>query len=237
MLLSAGFKVEQIKNLPIGSKIKFSSGRTFVLQAKNVHTQNTVTLVSEFITEDYRWISGSDSYSETSIHTSLMPKYYNELTFVEKSKFVKYGNYQHFWIPSEYELKNQLGFTNNASKIKKYASGSAGEYWTASHRMREGMYSGEPVLNPDGSSETRYEASYNGYADCISKSGSTTEVRVYNGRIWYTEHRLPNGNSYDTGKTYSGSSTHYERGVVPFCDINGDAFMRFKSGYWIFVNK
>ena len=240
MLLSAGFKVEQIKNLPIGSKIKFSSGKTFVLQIKNAsgHSANTVTLVSEYIIENQRWSGGADSYSESYIHTSIMPKYYNELSALEKSKFVKYDNYQHFWIPSEYDVKNnRLGFTNNASRIKKHINGKQGEWWIADHWMREGMYSGEPMLKPDGSTETKYTAPYYGYANYIGKSGGIGEVRVGSGSIWYTKHTLPNGNSYDTRKTYTCGPTGAESGVVPFCDINGDTWVKLEKGYWIFVDK
>lgn len=236
MMMAAGGKIAQIKELPLGSKLKLSSDKVFVLQAKNVrgHQSNSATFVSEYIVEDSEWVGGYDGYTDSRIHEVLMPKYYNELTVLEKSKFVPYDNYQHFWLPYTSAVTGgTFGFTS-ATRIKRYSNGTAGKWWTSTHYMREGAYSGEPELQPDGSTITRYEAPYYGYTDFITKGGHESEARVSSGRIWYTKTTLPNGNSYNSGRTYSiGSHSSTKCGVVPFCDINGDTYVKFKSGYWM----
>lgn len=228
LLTGAGAEIEQIKNLPLGSKIKFRSGKSFILQAKNVfnhnlpnYTGDTVTLVSEFITD--KSSTRSYLYTASEAYRTILPKYYEELTDAEKRavikrKYLYYWTYQHgdggrwyddeydwaesyFWLLGETELgrdpsyitpgDSNLGFTNDASRIKKYENGAAGEYW-----VRYGF-------------DSLYQG--NDSSALITKSGALDSKWVEN-----------NG---------------YTAGVVAGCDVKGDAYVKLKRGYWYFTGR
>lgn len=228
MITSADVQIEKIKNLPLGSKIKFSSGKTFVLQAKNAkmhhhpsYTGDTVTLVSEFIIENSS--THSYLYEASEAYRTFLPKYYEELTDAEKKvlimrKYMYYWTYQHgdggrwyddeedwaesyFWLLGATELglnpsytthyDQNLGFTDDASRIKKYENGSTGEYW---YRYGfDSMYQGNDSFA------------------FITKTGGSDSKHV---------------------ETYG-----YTAGIVAGCDVKGDAYVKLKRGYWYFMNK
>lgn len=81
--------IKRVSDIPINEKLKFSSGRTFIVKGKNItgHEANSVTLCSEYIIEDAEW-GEVPSYSESNIHKTIMPKYYNELSELEKSAII-----------------------------------------------------------------------------------------------------------------------------------------------------
>ncbi len=207
---------DQIKNLPLGSKLKFSSGKEFILQAKNLgsnHEDNTVTLVSEFIIESTS--VSTYNHSVTEMYRTLSPKYYNELSPIEKDKMImtKYVsvNYtwysstssdweksttncsQYFYCMSKAELGFKsdssqgvpFGFTGDTSRIKKYKNGSAGEYF---------------VRDTD-----RNDNTYNPIVFFVKEDG-----------------------------TPGNATSSYTAGFVPACDIKGDTKIALDSdGYWV----
>ncbi len=154
--------VQKIANLPVGSKIEFSSGRKFILMKHKAkeHDQNSATLVSEFIQEDYSWTFdtyGGPIYDENTDLQNLLNKYLSELSWYERKNVVTFKadgmrayrsqswQYpkidQHFYLLSLAEVgfdngdfpekasERNLGFTNDASRIKKNENGTAGTYW------------------------------------------------------------------------------------------------------------
>lgn len=207
---------DQIKNLPLGSKLKFSSGKEFILQAKNLgpnHEANTVTLVSEFIIESTS--VSTYNHSATEMYRTLSPKYYNELSLIEKNKIImtKYVsvNYtwysstshdweksttncsQYFYCMSPAELGFQsnssvgvpFGFTSDTSRIKKYKNGSAGEYFTRDTNRIDST--DDPIVN------------------FVKEDGTNATSRI-----------------------------SYTAGFVPACDIKDDAKVALDSdGYWV----
>lgn len=207
---------DQIKNLALGAKLKFSNGRTFYLKAKNVsgHEANSATFVSEFIIEDAN--CHTYSYKSSDVYLKVLPKYYNELNSVEKNAVIyrkyqyyyryrygdggryfddKYGDVEsYFYIMSDKELGSSgtstgtnLGFTNSASRIMRYQNGKVGGYWT-----RDGYYD-----------------SYIGreYMGCVETTGAFESLYVNN---------------------------NLQSGVVPSVDLKGDIKCALDiDGYWI----
>lgn len=82
----------QVKDLPIGSKIKFSSGKKFVLMAKDhpIHDAGSATFLSEFIIERALWGGNSWCYKQSNIHKTILPSYYEELNPPEKNAIINY---------------------------------------------------------------------------------------------------------------------------------------------------
>ena len=224
-ITGSGVRIEQIKDLPLGSKIMLSSGKTFLVQAKNVsgHQSNSVTLVSEFVTESYTWaVSWHSAYEYSDIHKSIMPKYYNELNQTEKNAIIErsfevgkeldgYGTpgvyfaklSSHFWAPSGKELGlstgkgANLGFTDNASRKKTLKNSVASGYYTTSSYYYQ-------YRNLD---DNEY------YVYVISSNGIEEKPKVI---------------------ASSKRLTGFETGVLPCCDVKGDSILRYKSGYWRF---
>lgn len=144
------FGVKQVKNLPLGAKLKFSSGKTFTLLKKNAkgHPSNSATFWSDIITEmapvDARW------YFDSNVHKTILPKYYNELNGIEKSSIINREiivpettrkESAYFYVFSTMELgqsgsealpKNyeNMGFTYDNERIRKDKNGSAQGYFT-----------------------------------------------------------------------------------------------------------
>ncbi len=87
--------VQKIANLPVGSKIEFSSGRKFILMKHKAkaHDQNSATFVSEFIQEDFSWVFGSYGgpiYDKNEDLQNLLNKYYGELSGYERENIVNF---------------------------------------------------------------------------------------------------------------------------------------------------
>ena len=147
------FLCQQIKELPLKSKIKFSSGLKMVLMTKSPqmpageeHASNVACLMSEFVTETHKVQNANDSFERDQTWQNKMLSYYNKLTWQEKATikpyFAKYDvNHPintYFYMPCRNEVglrsdveysKYNWGFTNDNDRIKKLEGGSAREYW------------------------------------------------------------------------------------------------------------
>lgn len=162
-----GFATQKVANLPVGSKIKFSSGREFILMKHKAkaHNQNSATLVSEFIQEDFSWtfeINGNPLYNKNTNLQNLLNKYFGELSRYERENVVDFtadgirteswGNptiSQRFYLFSLAEFgiddsvfpenasERNLGFLDMDSRIKRYKNGEAGKYWLRNNHQSE----------------------------------------------------------------------------------------------------
>ena len=160
------FLTEQIKDIEIGSKIKFSSGREFILKKHKAtaHDQNSATLVSEFIQEDFTWeaqTSNGPFYHNSTKLQTLLTKYFDELSEHEKKCIVNFladgveyqgrGTQkieQRFYLFSlaefgisdsnfpENATERDLGFPDMDSRIKRYKNGDLGKYWLRNGYLR-----------------------------------------------------------------------------------------------------
>ena len=227
MMASTKRKASQI---PLRDKIIFSSGKTFIVQAKSVagHEADSVTLVSEFVVETHDWNDGSAKYPECEIHKSIMPKYYNKLNQIEKNAIIKRSfNCEHetkddagggrnkviyinassyFWAPSGKELGlstgkgANLGFTDNASRKKTLKNSVASGYYTTS---------------------TYYYFAYDinwdeGRVYVVTKNGTEEAKRT-------TE--------------LTGNLPRLSCGILPCCDIKGTTMCKKDAdGYWRIVD-
>lgn len=83
---------KKVSDLPLRAKIKFSSGKTFILMARNLvgHSANSATFVSEIAIEEYTWSNLRDTYKNSKVAMTILPSYYNELSQTEKETFVQY---------------------------------------------------------------------------------------------------------------------------------------------------
>lgn len=224
--IKAGLPSAQIKGLPLKSKIKLSNGIKMILMNKNLsgHPANSATFVSEYIVEDYPW--DNPDFTDTTIVTKLMPKYYNTLTQDEKKTILqrKYKTKRlayddptiqtlkeitaYFWLLSAFECGTSYGnkvpndgtkinFTGNASRIKKYENGTAGKWYTRTSHWWQW----------DGG------GNYWTYAVCVQNGGA--DVLDGNMAVGDGQYKIP---------TY---------GIVPACDISQDAYVALDSdGYY-----
>ncbi len=203
------FGVKQVKNLPLGAKLKFSSGKTFKLLKKNAkgHPSNSATFWSEYIIQIHRF--DGVQYFDSYVHSTIMPSYYNELNEQEKLAVIeqeriavtytesgtdtsKKGRTNFYLLtvrelghsdkyPTEYE---NLGFGSNVTRIKKTTAELARDYCTSD------VYQ--------------------------SRSGSS-----YYGRF------IQEDGSFSSGNDISG------RGIVPACDLKNDAYVILDAdGYY-----
>ncbi len=205
-------KAIKIKDLDLRSKIKLSNGQKYILMGKSIqgHQTNSATFSSEFITEKAE-ITGF--YLDSVVHKQIMPRYYNELSELEKRviinrEFSTYNDeidkqvvaFSYFWLPTchEYGLGGwvgayqqngaPIGFDSDQDRIKKYTNGEVG-----THHARTSAY--------------------------YDSSGAS--IRGW--RTWY----INNSGTYDSDD-YGG--TH---GIVPACDISQDAYVALDSdGYY-----
>ena len=230
MMMAASVR-KNIVNLPLGAKIKLSSGKKFIVQAKNVagHEANSVTLVGEFVTENYRWNINTERYQHSYIHKTIMPRYYNELTLIEKNSIIKrafkfaheeeghttpgtyyYDVNSYFWIPSGKELNlpkgigTNLGFTDNASRKKTFEGGaSSGYYTTTSH------------------CDADWNMVLNVYSVYVVNSNGAQERKVI-----------------IDGEDYGPNYTNFTTGILPCCDTKGSTkCKKGADGYWRIVEK
>lgn len=211
---------DQIKNLALGAKLKFSSGKKFYLKAKNVsgHTSNSVTLVSEFIIENIE--SEGSLYTSNGIVFNTLSKYYNELSKLEKEYVINRSYSCHildydynagqwndtfqtkqsrFWLMSNSEMGGtgtnsgaKLGFKDDASRIKKHKNGNAGTYW---------------LRDCD-------DSPWDNDQSIVKADGKFSSLRIM----------LDNNNN------------HQSAGMVPACDVKGDTKVLLDTdGYWVIV--
>lgn len=243
--------IKAIKDLPLYSKLKFSSGKTFVLQAKNVydHEPNSVTLCSEYIIEDAPWGEKGDIlYSESNIHKNIMPKYYNELSELEKSTIIyrSFNTYQgesgpddvlalykkqtykvesFFYAPDIGELSVMVKF------IPENADGGDCEWWGAGFN-----YQG--VLGYDN-----YSTRKRTFSDGVPGRYFTTTTRchTYNRNTTYSVATIDSdGSMYAVEETLlqqvggvAPFPPEVRSGVVPFCDIKGNTIVtKDLDGYY-----
>lgn len=126
----------QAKDLPIGAKFKFANGKTYAVQLKNA---NTVQFISEFILED--GVRNQANFKNDSINTNVLPKYYEELSALERGKIVSYeypytygpfsGSSKTYTFKSFFSIPSieDMNAVEQSKRIKKYKGGSVGEYW------------------------------------------------------------------------------------------------------------
>lgn len=202
------FNVKQIKDLPLGAKLKFSSGKTFILLKKNAkgHPDNSAVFWSEYITKIHRF--DGVQYFDSEVYRSIMPSYYNELNEQEKRASINYERiattyeesgsgtkkrgFANFYLLTLKELGcddfleeyENLGFKDNGNRIKKQQGELARDYSTSDvYRSRAGGF--------------------------------------YYGRFIKSSGALSSGNDV------SG------RGIVPACDLKSDTYVILDAdGYY-----
>ena len=143
---------EQIKDIKIGSKIKFSSGKKFILMKKDAKADkrepyplNSACLVSEFIVDTYT-MEKPETWVESKAWQEKMSACYEELSQKEKSTILSrivtnsFSNSSfanlHFYMLSKgevgtasYDNGYNLGFTDNASRKRTTESGENMGYY------------------------------------------------------------------------------------------------------------
>ena len=206
---------EQVKDLPIGAKIKFSSGKKYTLKIKNPttpvdrekHQPNVAGLFSDYIVDSYTLETPTVFQNDAEWQSKLVGLY-EELSWQEKSVIksrIVQGDYSsgatstYFYMPSSYELntdivgdynKHQWGFSDDNSRVRKYENGES-----ANWAIRN-MY-----MDRNGSSRANI-----GYIYPFGRKGSS----------WVSNSDVP--------VTY---------GIVPACDISQDAYVTLDSdGYY-----
>ena len=205
----------QIKDLPLKSKIKFSSGKKFILMIKDPatlegdeHKPNIACLFSEFVIEKHVLKQNTIEPVEDAQWTEKMESYYNELTWKEKEtlrvfhckySYAFYLGGMYFYLPHEAELgvgtgsetvnkKYNWGFANDASRIRKLEDGSAQIYFTRGTGGTASVGINIRAVNKNGA----------GYFDYLKSD------------------MLP-----------------FTTGIVPCCDISQDAYVALDSdGYY-----
>lgn len=213
------------KDLPLKSKIKLSSGKTFILRAKNAsgHEDNTVTLMSEYIIENAKWSNGIERvpYSSSDVRTKTLQGYYNVLTTNEKLSFVPYGEHGNIWLMAESDASS-LNLSVQGDRIMKFSNGKTGDWMTRDYRdtVGEQAQDGEPQ---DG--VIKYKRDSFQSATVVWTGGKFAQgVNIYEGvEVSYSND--------PTWRTESGAYTEY--GVVPFFDLNGNTKLEKDSdGYY-----
>lgn len=233
--------IKRVSDIPINEKLKFSSGKTFILSAKNVtgHEPNSVTFASEYIIENTEW-GEALSYSESNIHKTIMPKYYNELSELEKKAIVLH-RFEVGALNEDLSLNGELVYIKDQVESYFYAP-DIGEI---------GVYVIGMLSNGDG--EIRY---YGIYSDQGRDLGVLTQKKTFeNGTLggYFTTTMRKNDFLADvvlvsktggdigseTDLYYIHDSPQYSTvtsGIVPFCDIKGDTLvMKDTDGYWKIV--
>lgn len=213
------------KDLPLKSKIKLSSGKTFILRAKNAsgHEDDTVTLMSEYIVENAKWSNGIERvpYSSSDVRTKTLQGYYNELTTNEKLSFVPYGEHGDIWLMAESDASS-LKLSVQGDRIMKFSNGKTGDWMTRDYRdtVGEQTQDGEPQ---DG--VIKYKRDSFQSATVVWTGGKFAQgVNIYEGvEVSYSND--------PTWRAESGAYTEY--GVVPFFDLNGNTKLeKGADGYW-----
>lgn len=144
--------MDQIKDIKIGSKIKFSSGKKFILMKKDAKADtrepyplNSACLVSEFIVDTYT-MEKPEIWVESKAWQKKMSACYEELSQKEKNTILSrtvtnsfFDNVyidSHFYMLSEdeagiasYDNGHNLGFTDNASRKRTTEAGESMGYY------------------------------------------------------------------------------------------------------------
>lgn len=261
MIAKLGPSGTKIKDLPIGSKIKFSSGKTFILQAKNVegHEPNSVTLCSEYIIEDAFWNDNpssdgrnTESYLYSDLHINIMPKYYNELSESEK-KMIILRKFEVETYNSDINSGVVLDILFSTTVESFFYIASLDEVRVKSNARIDDYVARYPELFYSGAlGNYSYDYSSNGMRKKTRKNGSSGEYFVTTTRS-YSNGAGGGYNLYVNvidrdGGLFAIENKTWERfdgmrpmallvssGVVPFCDIKGDAPMIQDGEYWVFV--
>ena len=156
--------MEQIKDIKIGSKIKFSSGKKFILMKKDAKADtrepyplNSACLVSEFIVDTYT-MEKPETWVESKAWQEKMSACYEELSQKEKNTIFSrtvtnsYGDpvYMglYFYMLSEgeagvasYDNGYNLGFTDDTSRKRTTESGeNMGYYLRNQNRDRNNTW-------------------------------------------------------------------------------------------------
>lgn len=248
----------KLKDAQIGDKLKFSSGKTFILRDKNLegHEPNSVTLVSEYIIEKANW-GQTISFLESNIYKEILPKYYNELSDLEKKAIVCHKSKvftgmsypdsyligeeleqpteSYFYLPDAIQIGKKINFTVEGSDWGE------SEYMDHNGSAMPGLYGAGKKMFKDGSpgkyytttmrKYTRRDSTSSYYIACVDEDNShiaTEETLCSNMAI----NKAP---SPDIGTT---TATWYTviSGVVPYCDMRGDTLvMKDEDGYWTII--
>ncbi len=243
--------VFKVKELQLGSKIKFSSGKKFLLSGKDVegHATNSATLWSEYIIENYEFrrdgTSGTEidnrngcAYIDSTVHKKLMPKYYNELNDAEKSVLLEYraktydnenGGFDYtnsfFWLPSDSELSAEGSYTKDKEGKNIYLKMYEHLYDFVNATIGGGVtYNWTRPKTLEGEKIPKpYFTRTNDFLDTFWRAGC-----VYGGDRGGT-----------TGQGYiSVTNLPSTAGIAPACDISQDAFVTLDSdGYYFIIGK
>lgn len=213
---------DRIKNLQVGEKLKFSSGKKFIVQAKNVegHKASSVTLVSEFIVEDVD-PDGSSYGKDEAIYQALQ-KYIDELSALEKT-FIIDRKYKSYVLSYEYTVGGPGDGWAWEDKLLDINS----KFWlmSGSEIGFNTVDSGKNLnFNTDADRIKKYE---NGGAGRYWIRDSQAGYRVlYQYAVDVTGKRV----SVEIGYT----SNTQTAGMVPACDIEGDTLVSLDTdGYWV----
>ena len=152
------FATKPLRELALGEKIMFSSGKSFLVQAKNVtgFPSDSVTLVSEYVTEETNvgFTDGLDQVRE------ILNGYYLKLSIIEKGVIINHSytlnvspEPAYFYIASKKELQNGgvLGFSNNESRIKYDKNGTPKQWFTATRTNPDNIHYTRTFVLSDGS--------------------------------------------------------------------------------------
>ncbi len=234
----------QVKDLPIGSKIKFSSGKKFVLMAKDhpIHDAGSATFLSEFIIERALWGGNSWCYKQSNIHKTILPSYYEELNPPEKNAIINYeftafDDNAYNGHPQCPDAVGKDSAMNNDFISDKYPGAWSNPvdimrsyfYLPNSHEYGGTVADGDGGKNLGFSSDKdrikRYE---NGD---VGDYFTRTSGSPYRGQS-YIDYEYITENGY-FGSTNGPDSVNVYRGVVPACDISQDAFVTLDNdGYY-----
>lgn len=235
----------KVKELQLGSKIKFSSGKKFLLSGKDVkgHATNSATLWSEYIIENYEFrrdgTSGTETdsrngcaYIDSTVHKKLMPKYYNELNEAEKNALIQYraktydsenGGFDYtnsfFWLPSDSELDREGNYTKDKEGKNIHL------------KMYEHLYDFVNVTSDNDFTDDwmRLKTFEN---EKVAKPYFTRSNEYYSDvKFWRAG--LVRANGYILVQNLPGVA-----GIVPACDISQDAYVALDDdGYYFIIGK
>ena len=208
---------KQVKDLPLKSKIKFSSGLKMILMIKDApansaepHQPNSACLISEYVTEEFNFVNDTSShlgidYAGNVELQNLLMGYLEKLTWQERRTILYRVLRTHFndsmdralgyfYLMSPYELGADIdesfpswGFPDNKSRIRKFENGKVSIYFT------------------------RY----------IQSSGDQSSVAYISATGTREIEEL-----FDKGDSWKA-------GIVPACDISQDAYVALDSdGYY-----
>lgn len=216
---------KMIKDLPIGSKIKFSSGKKFFLTGKSIksknnisegnHEPNSATFMAEYVYGKSTW-RPNVQYRDTEMCKTIMPSFYNELSQKEKDAMIErefrtwnqgingeiYTLKSYFWIPSATELDYDVSI-----EYPRYDE--------------EGAFIFE--TNPPTYKITQEDGGISDFFTRTFYLGGTTHKE----KIVINKGATHNISQYD-------NKLPLTIGIVPICDLSGFTWVnKDNDGYWI----